>query len=552
MATVLIEMGSTGATESTQSSLSARSSPARCRRITLASDEAKAAADALRKVSNIQREATLQREAFVQRSTSLPDPDIDLGPPRADPPDHWRASTGRQDLSKRQLEVLRTMLRTPVPSRAGMYSRASTISASSSGGVVFPNSTTRLVLNTSRTPSSVRSEVSFPSPADSNYVVPCDSFPSPLTASRLANPRRATLKSRRSSKAGLAGFKDFIRSLKGSSPPGKATPQSDYSASSRTDRGQSPRSPNTPSSARLENNTRPNTASYSADNPSRQGAPPLRRIPSPEKGAKRPSIRNVFRTSSGNWSDLVRGGGGGGGPTSSVPPLPSLPRKSTESGQSTCSQVEHEGLPNVGGQGMVKTASGQSGKAVKTPTNLTFSFNPTKGWKSTKSGKRPTTPGNRRSAEPPVPTVSPVYERGVEKQGQKGQGDLTIRPGRKSRILGLGMPSLPSSPSSPGWTPPAAQTGTSYTTRTEVGVTGALSTSTSLEESSLGGMGGGKMRMEGLDGMASDDEDLVVALTPENLPVLLEYLRQCEGKLSEWKRRAEGLLGVGVGTATST
>jgi hypothetical protein len=33
----------------------------------------------------------------------------------------------------------------------------------------------------------------------------------------------------------------------------------------------------------------------------------------------------------------------------------------------------------------------------------------------------------------------------------------------------------------------------------------------------------------------------VIALTPENLPVLLEYLRQCEGKLGEWRKRVDGL-----------
>jgi hypothetical protein len=38
-------------------------------------------------------------------------------------------------------------------------------------------------------------------------------------------------------------------------------------------------------------------------------------------------------------------------------------------------------------------------------------------------------------------------------------------------------------------------------------------------------------------------DELVVALTPENLPVLLDYLRQCQGKLGEWRLRVEGLMG---------
>jgi hypothetical protein len=33
----------------------------------------------------------------------------------------------------------------------------------------------------------------------------------------------------------------------------------------------------------------------------------------------------------------------------------------------------------------------------------------------------------------------------------------------------------------------------------------------------------------------------MIALTPENLPVLLEYLRQCEGQLREWRKRVEAL-----------
>lgn len=33
----------------------------------------------------------------------------------------------------------------------------------------------------------------------------------------------------------------------------------------------------------------------------------------------------------------------------------------------------------------------------------------------------------------------------------------------------------------------------------------------------------------------------VVALTPENLPVLLEYLKQCEEHLGEWRRRVEAM-----------
>ncbi len=37
-----------------------------------------------------------------------------------------------------------------------------------------------------------------------------------------------------------------------------------------------------------------------------------------------------------------------------------------------------------------------------------------------------------------------------------------------------------------------------------------------------------------------EEEDL--AVMPEDLPVLLEYMRECEGKLGEWRRKVEELL----------
>jgi hypothetical protein len=38
-----------------------------------------------------------------------------------------------------------------------------------------------------------------------------------------------------------------------------------------------------------------------------------------------------------------------------------------------------------------------------------------------------------------------------------------------------------------------------------------------------------------------DADDPVIALTPENLPVLLDYVKQCEKKLQEWRTRAVSL-----------
>lgn len=45
-------------------------------------------------------------------------------------------------------------------------------------------------------------------------------------------------------------------------------------------------------------------------------------------------------------------------------------------------------------------------------------------------------------------------------------------------------------------------------------------------------------------GDQSEVPELTVALTPENLPVLLDYLRTCERMLGEWKVRAGSLLTV--------
>lgn len=55
---------------------------------------------------------------------------------------------------------------------------------------------------------------------------------------------------------------------------------------------------------------------------------------------------------------------------------------------------------------------------------------------------------------------------------------------------------------------------------------------------------GGEEREEVLEGEGEDPEEgMILALTPENLPVLLEYLRQCQRFLGEWKGRVEVLAG---------
>lgn len=42
-------------------------------------------------------------------------------------------------------------------------------------------------------------------------------------------------------------------------------------------------------------------------------------------------------------------------------------------------------------------------------------------------------------------------------------------------------------------------------------------------------------------GPRAKEGEMVIALTPENLPVLLDYVQQCERRLDEWRKRADRL-----------
>jgi len=532
MATVLIEVGSTGATASTQPDIAAHMSPARTRRITMASDEAKQAADAPQRLSIDHGQP--QRDP-ANRSASLPEPDIELSPPRPIAPDHWRASTGRQDLSKRQLEVLRTMLRTPAPSRPGLVRGSSTFSASSSGSIlVSPLAGSRTSMD--RLPSGV----TFPSPPESNYVVPSASFPSPHTASSLAQPRLA-IKARRSNRGGLAGLKEFLRSLKGSSsssatatfhrPPPVCTDlplptpygtRMQFTQSSHTS---PPISPGTPSTPRFEEVQYPTNRSSFPALPPNVSSPPPKRQNSPQKSGKRPNIRNLFRTSSGNWSELVRGSNSPISGSSSVPPVPTLPRRSMDSSS------EREDIPGMPSRGILRQPS-QGFKSAKTPTSASFDL-ANKGWKSPKR--------RSKQSENYDPYEQGMLSRAMSRQSSQDsrretpEVDRTVRPARKSRILGLGMPTAPSSPSSPHRLQAAAGP------HGKGAVNGDRSASSTSDNSAMSGLTGSS-GVSGISGSSSTtvgtEDNLIVALTPENLPVLLDFLKQCEGKLREWKERA--------------
>lgn len=436
---MLIEVGNTGATGTGSNRASSdtadRRTSSRSRRITLASDEARAMGDALRSASD---GTPASDPSNTYRKKSMPDPsDLAAGavsPPRATP-EQWRASTGRQELSKRQLEVLRTMLATPVsdrerpPSSARAGSSLSTTSNTDKPTQTVLATATMRQMSRSTTSDRSASGVDFPSPAGSTYIVTSDTFPSPATASTLANPKRA-------SRAGLAGLKDYLRSMKGKPDSPSPSP-----ANRPIPVFGPPRSP----TSGLDY---PQTAigSRFTDSPS-----PRPHVPAPPPSAgligkqhKRPSIRNIFRASSGTWNDLVRNDK----PTSGSTPSP-LPRQ------------------------------------------------PSRPELSTRKSSLPST------AE-------------VETEAEGGGQEQTVRQGRKSRVIGLGWPDMDDS----------SQAGPATAASTPPRPAGPMRRSTTSDKTDIP------------DHSHQDEVELTVALTPENLPVLLDYLRTCERMLSHWKERA--------------
>ncbi|OCF73873.1 hypothetical protein I204_05718 [Kwoniella mangroviensis CBS 8886] len=604
MAVVLIEVGSTGADPSTQPSFS---SPPRSRRVTLASDEAKAASAAMARAASAPGGPTIPVSLSSWRKASLPDPEETslsmMGPPRADYPEQWRASTGRQDLSKRQLEVLRTMLRTPMSantpnrdgSRPGMGPRtASTLSASSTvsylqaQGSPSPNSKIQIQRGSMLTPDS--GSISFPSPGDSAHIQPSNSFPSPLSAARL-NHNYRSLKDRRASKAGLAGLKEFLRSLKkekntapntaASGGIGGLSPlriKNRFGIKSSTSPPASPTSPVSPMFS-PNVNTGNNDVFYPTQRSSfsalgaasgkipqtPQTAQPILSTTRSRAGTessfnrggvlgpeqKRPSIRNIFRTSSGNWSELVK----------NDPHLPPAPNSYTSS-------------PSGSGGGLSKKLSAQ---------RLGFS--------SSKSM-------NKISVSDPIPSKIPLPQSASSStlhaktntppwNGKDREGEMTLRPTAKKRVsglgLGLGWPETSTSTSTGMGTPIKTSNG-SGNSGIGIGEMGTVYESphkfdrdhaneqtlkqhrhvvptpaspskirfpsyTSISTS--GRIPSNDISVTNLNIRSSEDSTLtndhdltIIALTPENLPTLLEYLRQCERMLGVWKERVEEVIEI--------
>ncbi|KAK8865978.1 hypothetical protein IAR55_001128 [Kwoniella newhampshirensis] len=650
MATVLIEVSSTGQDPSTQVSLS---DPPRSRRVTMASDEAKVASEAMRKASSAPEDpgidVSLSRARLQEgnRKSSLPDPDeTSLGitttsaPPKASPPDQWRASTGRQDLSKRQLEVLRTMLRTPVGGRAsGSYRSSrrpslggrasSTLSASmtassllqSSPETVISSSLT-MTRSSSRSVSVGRSDtpneessISFPGPGDSVHIVPSESLPRPVTASRRAQPRpeplpvatpttiaSKTMKERRTSRAGLAGLKEFLRSLKsrdrlstsgpdgGSSPMRKlrsktnkmstsppASPiESGVFFASRMDQGYpdamfyptstcrnsfsalgplpAARLPGSGATSRvpsdqsqisvqtqsIQSTASPTVSGTPSRSTSRHQSPRMENT-SPQLNAlspdapKRPSLRNIFRTSSGNWSELISGGSGSGGSSHGGGGSPSLLKKASTPRLPFSESRFRSGKPISGSPSMSRVSV--SDPMPKSVSSATLSA-------ATSTSNLISQSNLSESKELGMKSI--VKSESSRTLTAENGGDMTLRPTRKSRVLGLGL--------GLGWPEREREVvagelsqwpeGGSYASSSapiavpssDQSLPDGIAFATSPNASSPTNMDD---KHDHLPTMSRDgpSDDLVVALTPENLPTLLEYMRQCEKKLQEWKER---------------
>ncbi|WWC66321.1 uncharacterized protein I206_100222 [Kwoniella pini CBS 10737] len=595
MAVVLIEVGSTGTDPANQPSFS---SPPRSRRVTLASDESKAASATMSKAISAPN-PPVQLSAW--RKASLPDPEEHssgngtYGPPNPDP-DHWRASTGRQDLSKRQLEVLRTMLRTPVantPDRPVLGLRtSSTLSASTNSSYLNTKigedqgspSPQRLKSTRSTRGVTPESDISFPSPGDSAHIQPSASFPSPLSGRIQHHPpsqAQKSLKDRRASKAGLAGLKEFLRSLKKDRgtqrlPSGDAGDSSPLRIKSRmfgikasTSPPASPTSPLSPAFTKNPNDvfypTQRSTFSAlgSAASPgipeTPQTAPMLQQRFSARNGSrsradtdsspklgpeqKRPSIRNIFRTTSGNWSELVNS-------SNNIGPLsPGLSKKSSIQklgfSKSNSAQIlskisvsdpipskiplsassrtlyANDLNPYFGATGEDQSEMTlRAGTAKKRTSGLGLGL----GWPESQSQS------NTSSIEPSSGVA--IGEMGTV-FGSPSKMDYTFK-------ASINMPKSPSKIRLP-----SNRSSNSIST---------LNSTTSIRipsnENQIKSLK--YVEYESNDSQFPQNvevQDLTIALTPENLPTLLEYLKQCERMLGYWRERVEEIMGVGANLA---
>jgi len=470
IASVLVRVGNTGRAESAArvSSDSADHSSPRTRRITMASDEAAAAGDILRSASD----GTPPISTSARLSTPA-DPSSPMSPPRG-LSDRWRASTGRHDLTPRELELLRNIMNTPVSQRPTSSARqASTMSSASSLGFRASDSSKTIIAaatirHASKSTSSDRSvsRVKLPSPSDSPFIIPAGSFPSPNTASALANPNKPK---------GFAGFKDFLRSM-----------------------SVKPSFPSSPSVRRLNFLTSPTSPKFPGQSPLPAVPSPLPSVESPvqspsgltDRQKKRTSVRNIFRSSSGDWSGLVNKDKEKN--TESTPPLSRQPSQP------------------------VLTRSKSKSKQSSPMRRISL---------------------RTAQTEPSTPAESP---RGLV-------DDKTVRPSqmqnRKSRIIGLGWPELDDGLPPSTLTPPRPGPMRRSTTSDKEAVGAPTANRHEKEQTAYSTWSDLHEGQEQKVRTASaQSDDFTVVLTPENLPRMLEYVQDCEKTLGRWRKRAEVFL----------
>ncbi|KAI0350733.1 hypothetical protein OH77DRAFT_1463107 [Trametes cingulata] len=157
------------------------------------------------------RERAITLAGDEQKPVITPPPHGVTSPPLASPPSHWRASTGRHDLSQRQLLLLREMLNNPDPSATMSFE---------------PNIPEEEINRNWRWGDAMNSTVTLPSEeSGGNHY---GTVPSPT-------------KKRRTSRIGMRGLRDMLKSLKksyaeqGQSPVLPRVPASSSSVSASTD-----------------------------------------------------------------------------------------------------------------------------------------------------------------------------------------------------------------------------------------------------------------------------------------------------------------------------
>lgn len=575
MAIVLVEVGSTGRDDSSHKPIEG---PIREKGIALATEEARIAEDTLRHVSGSSTSTDMssvpsqgELTPSGQYNVSLPYTAEHLpslrSPPRASPPPgHWRASTGRQSLSQRQLEVLRTMLRTPVSSSSKGARLVGQQESSHWAGYKTANTT------------KIQDEcngsivVTFTTPKNQNHLP----NGAALVQDRYVEPIKATTKSKRrhTNKAGLAGLKEFLRSLRMEKSTGKANRQNHSltAINSQAQVGEGIPAVNGTNMmiSRSKMMSRSNMdSSTAAENPPLLEPPllfrsvsptgdscevshnsvfasnlqtelsPAEQPPVPDKfppqpfslvrqtpltaspsvlpksaqnpriETKRPSIRNIFRTSSGSWGDLINPNSGCPVPLSTKNSSPTLRKRGSM--RRTLGQVSGvkdkpkrgEKVDNDGADAKVAVTGALKGRDEFFMDGRGFNLlcDPLPGAyiQTTSSNEISTKATQLRDEE-----------------------EMPLKPSKKTRAIGLGWPERKAEGDIKDFISPVFS-GVSSTTH--------VSSTPMTHPSGL--------IVKELGRQDDSEGNVVIALTPDNLPILLEYMRQCEAKLHEWKKKVQ-------------